>query len=103
MFDDVSLQVADSWGNWSREREEREAKEAREEGGREVSWLLERRRKCRLRKGEREPDSMLERWLCCKLRICRLCCRLSSSPSSLVRELWLRSRATSFVKESKIW
>ena len=39
MFDHVSLQVADSWGNWSREREEREAKEGREEGGREVTLL----------------------------------------------------------------
>ena len=51
MFDHVSLQVADSWGNWSREREEREAKEAREEGGREVSWLLERRRKMQVEEG----------------------------------------------------
>ena len=73
-----------------------------EERGMEVSWLLERRRMCRLRREERAPDSMLERWLCCRLRICRLCCLLSSSPSNLVRELWLRSRATSFVKESKI-
>ena len=87
---------------WSRDRELSEVRLDKEVLDISVNWLWDNRRMWRLIRELKLSGSIFARLLCWRFSIWRLFCSDKTLLSSLVRALWLRSRATSLWRPEKM-